>query len=157
MANTTKNATVMKTTKTIIIFALIALATTCFAQQRLEQINPSAEDFAIQTMAYHSASKEITFEKSEIERTEARLAALALHTSQVVLIYAIESGMKLWINPPVEADMENENMEMESWMIEPFYTEEANDKLKLETWMSAPFESEELLEIEDWMIAAIWN
>jgi hypothetical protein len=135
----------MKTTKIFITTALIALATTAFTQMRTE------------TMAYHTASKEITFAKAEIERTEARLAALALHTSQVDLIYAIESGMKLWINPPVEADMENENMEMESWMIEPFYPEEANDELKLETWMSTPFESEELLKIEDWMIAAIWN
>ena len=112
---------------------------------------------------------------------EAPVIDRTIYTSNAEVMYESEIELESWMTMPFENMVTEEEMFLESWMTTPFeaagYEKElsiepwmtvpfeavsAEDEIRLESWMTAPFKIEstvpdEELNMEAWMIAAIWK
>jgi len=129
----------MKTTRTILSIALVALTTTLFA--RIDE--PNADCNCCPNEVELIMEQDQGLENWMVEPFDGG---------------KLEVNMTLenWMMSPFEASLDTDVV-MENWMVEPF--EASIDKeLSLEEWMTLPFESsieEEQLRVESWM-AASW-
>lgn len=164
--NTTKRK-IMKTTKLILSIAMIALATTSFAQHifNIERVSPKQ----YHQIAHFSADKNPENNQIEIwmhdlqgraskkvswDVYEAPDVTRTLFVEQVEVIYEEVLGLESWMTAPFESNLAEEELYVEPWMTAPFENDIAEEELFLESWMVAPFESnlaEEDLTLESWM------
>ena len=125
----------MKTTKIILITALVALGTALFGQTsqvELITVNQTAKSSIFENL--------VTGFLSLTERT----AREEYHEPVVYISYTVN-----------QADVVYEKeYSTESWMSSPFECSVYEADLCLETWMTTPFEAAETIEIEDWMTTA---
>ena len=161
------NARVMKTTKLILSIALVALATTSFAQHifNIERVSPKQ----YHQIAHFSADKNPENNQIEIwmhdlqgraskkvswDVYEAPDVTRTLFVEQVEVIYEVVLGLESWMTAPFENDIAEEELFLESWMVAPFENTIVDEELILESWMTTPFEVAEVIELEEWMTAA---
>ena len=158
----------MKTTKIFLSIALVALATTSFAQRssikdRLFPNNTNQIEFVtadynitestrienwVHDLHSWSSSKysRNAYEAPEVSRT--------IFLEQVEVVYEENLELESWMTNTFECGLCEEEIFVESWMNTPFESRLVEEDLFLESWMVVPFESTEVSEVEDWMVCA---
>jgi hypothetical protein len=128
----------MKTTKTILSIALIALTSSLFARIAEPEANCNCCPSDVEVVLEQDMSLEtwmsVPFEESVLEA---------------------EIDLVNWMVTPFEASLDA-NLVLETWMATPFETS-LDGELTLEKWMSVPFKStldNEQLRVESWMADA---
>ena len=158
----------MKTTKLILSIALVALATTSFAQrssfkERLfnKQNNQieyvSAEYSNNESSRIESWMHDLHSWASNRASRDAYIAPVVTRTiviEQADVVYEEELGMENWMATPFESTFDEEEICVETWMVSPFENTIVDEELILESWMTTPFEVAEVIELEEWMTAA---
>ena len=122
----------MKTTKTFLTIALVALTTTVFgriAEPEADCNCSPAEIFMDQVLSVENWMIE-TFENS----------------------FENELTLEGWMSLPFEVGMDGD-LTHEYWMSLPFDTE-AEAEFFVESWMTSPFKTAEEPVVEQWMAAA---
>jgi hypothetical protein len=122
----------MKTTRTILTVALVALTTTLFGRIGEPEVDCNC------------CPNEIILEQDQgLENwmTEP-------FDSSIEHDLTLES----WMAMPIESSFENE-LALEEWMLSPFNSG-FESELSVESWMTTPFQAPEDIELEGWMAAA---
>jgi hypothetical protein len=140
---------VMKNARIIISIALVALATTSFAQPSNLKDKLFHNKTDIHPVVYTSETAGLRDWKSDLQdrldHGHLRISGSpsvdrTFFFSQVEVIYENESGLEDWMSKPFESTTYQEDLSIEPWMAKPFYSLTERDDLKLESWMAVPFE-----------------
>jgi len=125
----------MKTTKTILSIALVALTTSLFARISEPEADcnccPNEVELIMEQDLNLETWMSVPFEESLLEA---------------------EISLVNWMVTPFEASLDAE-LVLENWMVAPFETS-LDGELILENWMTVPFKSSlenEQLQVESWM------
>ncbi|MEN8203152.1 MAG: hypothetical protein ABFS28_11195 [Bacteroidota bacterium] len=126
----------MKTTKTILSIALLALTSSLFARiaepeaycnccpnevELIMELDLNTEGWMSEPFAGSALEPEITLENWMVAPFEASLEA--------------DLALENWMVAPFESDTDEE-LTLENWMIVPFKSSIENDQLEFESWMA---------------------
>ena len=168
-----KNAGVMRTFRTTICIALVALAATATAQRTSFREYPVPE-----------RNNEVFYVNTDYRLDNSRLEAMVnhinswfsprgsqaymelpevtmnFHFDQVEVIYETGPALESWMASPFDKNMNEEMVTVEEWMTSPFENSVEEEIMTVEEWMTEPFESalsEESLILESWMTVSFDN
>ena len=138
----------MKKTKTLILsIALVALATTSFAQ--LSSIKDRLFNKQSEKVVYITADYK-TNETSRIESWMHDLRSWSTNrNSRDAYVAPVVAQTFIIENADVVYE---EDLGMENWMTTPFDSNVAEEEISLESWMTAPFAVKQVIKVEEWML-----
>ena len=144
----------MKTTKIILISALVTLGTALWGQPgQMEYITVS------QAKRINNLENMVNGLLSPNDRSPRReYMAPQVEVSFTVVradvIYEEKYRPESWMLSPFQCGYNEDNVRLEPWMTAPFESHPAEPELTIERWMMTPFETDDNLKIEAWMTSS---
>ncbi|MCD4711410.1 MAG: hypothetical protein K8R52_11245 [Bacteroidales bacterium] len=135
----------MKTTKIILITALVTLGTALFGQtSQVEFITVS------QTVKSSRFENLVNGFLSLTERTARKeyhepVVYMSYTVNQADVVYEEEYSTESWMSSPFESSVTEADLCLESWMLSPFESSVTENDLDIESWMTTPFEAAETI------------
>jgi len=126
----------MKTTKSILITALLTLGTVLYAQE--SQVEYITASYLVKTSRFETLLNKVVkladrFSNNDIDEP---VVCMSYNLDEASVIYEGDFTTESWMTAPFETNVYEEVMEIESWMISPFETDEI---IGVENWMTTPW------------------
>lgn len=148
----------MKTSKAIISIALVTLATTSFGLQNRWSNRSQVTAYLVSEKTYE---EDTGLEAWMTTPFVVSLPAAEMTTNPEAPLAEEEITLESWMAIPFQAAFYEAELVMEEWMSVPFEHETMDGEMVLETWMTLPFTypglEEGEVEMEEWMVAALWE